>query len=314
MMDKPALLLIGAYPPWDMEALEQRFTVHRLWEAPDRAGFLAKVGLSVRALGTRGDLVVDAALTEALPALEIIACNGVGVDGIDLAYAKRRGIAVTNTPDVLTDDVADMGLALLLATARRIPAGDAFVRSGAWAEGPMALTTRFCRKRLGIVGLGRIGRAVARRAAGFDMEIAYCDLSRQPDVPYAWHADPVSLAGAVDFLIVCAAGGAGTRALIDVAVLEALGPAGMLVNIARGSIVDEAALLAALRARRIAAAGLDVFQGEPAIDPEFAALDNVVLQPHQASGTVETRKAMGRLVHDNLEAHFAGRPLLTPVV
>ena len=310
---KPGLLVVGPYAEAEMDALGRSFTLHRLWEATDKPSFLQQTGPRIRAIGTRGDLGASAGLINALPALEIIACFGVGIDAIDLPAARARGIHVTNTPDVLTEDVADMGLALLLATARRIPAGDVHVRSGAWSQGSMPLTTRFSGKRLGIVGLGRIGRAVARRAQGFGLSIAYTDQAPVPGQPFEFHADPVSLAGAVDFLIVCAAGGDGTRGLIDAKVLAALGSRGILVNISRGTVVDEPALLAALRNGTLGAAGLDVFHNEPHIDPGFAALPNVVLQPHHASGTVETRVAMGELVRANLEAHFAGRPLLTPV-
>jgi D-3-phosphoglycerate dehydrogenase len=235
------------------------------------------------------------------------------VDAIDLARARERGIRVTNTPDVLTEDVADMAWALLLATARRIPAGDAHVRSGAWAERAMAMTTRVWGKRLGVVGLGRIGRAVARRAEGFGMEVAYSGRTRREDAPYAWHPDPASLAAASDMLVVCAAGGAGTKGLVNAEAIAALGPNGILVNVSRGTVVDEAALLDALEDGGIAAAGLDVFGNEPKIDPRFLALENVVLQPHNSSGTRETRMAMASLVRDNLLAHFAGRPLPTPV-
>ncbi len=313
-MDKPGLLVIGPYPDADLAALAEDFSVFRLWQAKDPAALVAEVGPRVRAIGTRGELGADAALMAALPALEIVACYGVGVDAIDLDYARAHDIRVTNTPDVLTEDVADMGIALLLATARRIVAGDAHVRDGAWPAGAMALTTRVWGKRLGIVGLGRIGRAVARRAEGFGMTIAYCDPRRVTEVSYTWHPDPVALAREVDFLIVCAAGGADTRSLIGAAVLEALGPVGMWIIISRGSVVDEPALLAALRERRIAAAGLDVFLNEPRIDAGFRALDNVVLQPHNSSGTRETRAAMGRLVRDNLLAHFAGGAVPTPVI
>jgi D-3-phosphoglycerate dehydrogenase len=313
-MDKPELLVTGPYPDADMRAPVQDYHLHLLWEAADRPAYLKRVSAAVRGIATRGDLGADAALMDACSKLEIVACFGVGVDGIDLAHARARGIRVTNTPDVLTDDVADMGLALLLATAREIPRGDAYVRTGKWGSGQMELTTRFSGKRLGIVGLGRIGRAVARRATGFGVQIAYTDPVQASDVPYVWHPDAVSLADAVDFLIICAAGGSGTAQLIDAAMLKALGPDGILVNIARGSIVDEAALIDALTSGGIAGAGLDVFAHEPSINPAFLSLPNVVLQPHHASGTRETRRAMGQLVRDNLAAHFAGKPLLTPVV
>jgi D-3-phosphoglycerate dehydrogenase len=312
---KPGLLVLGPYAEEDLAALAQHFTVHRLWQAAERDAFIRQVAPKIRAIGTRGEIGASAELMAQLPALEIVACFGVGTDAIDLAYARSRRIRVTNTPDVLTEDVADLGWALLLATARRIPAGDAHVRSGAWAaHGPMALTTRVWGKRLGIVGLGRIGRAVARRAQGFGMAVAYTGRTRQADLDLDWHADAVSLAAWADMLVVCTAGGAGTQGLVGTAVLEALGPKGIVVNIARGSVVDEAALLHALRTGGIAAAGLDVFLNEPRIDEAFRTLDNVVLQPHHASGTVETRAAMGALVRENLVAHVTGAPLPTPVI
>lgn len=314
MAELPDLLVMGPYTDEELAALARHFTVHRLWEAPDREAFLAAIAPKVRAIGTRGEIGASAELIAMLPRLEIIACHGVGTDAIDLGAARARGIRVTNTPDVLTEDVADMGWALLLATARRIPCGDRYVRSGAWAKGHMPLTRRVQGKRLGIVGLGRIGSAVARRAAGFGMQVAYSGRSRHADAPWTWHPDPVALARESDFLIVCAAGGERTRNLIGAEALKALGPEGIVVNIARGSVVDETALLAALRDGTIAAAGLDVFWNEPRIDPAFATLENVVLQPHNASGTIETRAAMGRLVRENLVAHFAGQKLPTPVV
>jgi lactate dehydrogenase-like 2-hydroxyacid dehydrogenase len=312
-MNKPGLLVVGVLPDWDLEALAQRFTLHLLYEAPDRAAFLAQHGSSIRAIATKGELGADAAMMDACPGAKIIACYGVGVDAIDLAAARARGVAVTNTPGVLTEEVADMAFALLLATARAIPEGDAYVRNGAWAkQGPMRLTTRVWGKRLGIVGLGRIGQAIARRAEGFGMTIAYS--GRTPkDVPYAFHPSPAALAPHVDILVVSAAGGAATVGLVDRAAIEALPNGAIFVNVSRGTVVDEPALIAALQSGRIAAAGLDVFLNEPGIDPVFATFPNVVLSPHQASGTVETRKDMGALMRANLEAHFDGRPLPTPV-
>lgn len=312
-MDKPGLLVVGVLPDWDLEALARRFTLHLLYEAPDRAAFLAQHGPDIRAIATKGELGADAAMMDACPKAKIIACYGVGVDAIDLAAARARGVAVTNTPEVLTEDVADMAFALLLATARAIPEGDAYVRAGAWPkQGPMRLTTRVWGKRLGIVGLGRIGRAIARRAEGFGMSIAYSGRTRSP-LPYAYFPTPAALAPHVDIMIVSAAGGAATTGLVDRAAVEALNPGTIFVNVSRGSVVDEAALIEAIRSGRIAAAGLDVFHNEPNIDPVFATFDNVVLSPHQASGTVETRKAMGALMRENLDAHFDGRDLPTPV-
>jgi D-3-phosphoglycerate dehydrogenase len=312
-MDKPHLLVVGPLPQWDLDALKESYTVHRYWQAESKAKMLADHALDIRAVSTRGDLGADSNLIAALPRLEIIACYGVGVDGIDLAVAKSRGIHVTNTPDVLTDETADMGLALMLAIARRIPSGDRYVREGHWANANMALTTRLSGKRLGIVGLGRIGRAVAIRASAFGMPIAYFSRSSKADVAYEFVPSVKVLAARADFLIATLAGGAGTAKLINRSVLDALGPNGYFINISRGSVVDEPALIEALEQRRIAGAGLDVFLNEPNIDPRFMKLDNVVLQPHQGSATVETRKEMGRIMRENLAAHFAGRPLLMPV-
>jgi D-3-phosphoglycerate dehydrogenase len=313
-MQAPDLLIIGPYPDWDMKPLEADFTVHKYWEADDPEAFVAERADKIRAMATRGDKGANAALIEALPNLEVIACYGVGFDAIDIDCARDRGVRVTNTPDVLTEDVADFGLALLLGTARMIPQGDQHVRSGAWSAGPLPLATRLFGKRLGVVGMGRIGAAVAKRAAGFDMQISYYDINKRDDLPYRHVPDLVALAEDCDFLIVTVAGGAATSKIVNVDVLKALGPTGMLINISRGSTVDQVALLDALEAGTIGAAGLDVFEVEPLEEPRFVALDNVVLQPHQASATIETRKAMGQLVRDNLTAHFAGKPLLTPVV
>lgn len=314
MSDKPGLLVVGELPDWDLEALSRRFTLHLLYKAPDRAALLREHGPSIRAISTKGEIGADGILMDACPNCEIIACYGVGVDAIDLAAARARGIPVTNTPDVLTEEVADLAIGLLLAAARRIPAGDAWVRSGSWArQGPMPLTTRVYGRRLGIVGLGRIGKAIARRAEGFGMPISYSARERKPEVPYTWYPTPAALAAQVDTLVVSAAGGAATRGLVDRAAIKALPQGAIFVNVARGTVVDEAALLDALRSGRLAAAGLDVFLNEPNIDPAFLDLPHVVLQPHAASGTVETRKAMGELMRANLEARMEGRPLLTEV-
>jgi len=304
---KPDVLLTRAAAPAVVEALEARFDLHRLWEASDRDAFLAEIGPKIRGVATDGGAGASAELMAALPHLEIVAVNAVGLDAVDLAYAASRGIVVTNTPDVLTEDVADMALALLLAAAREIVAGDAHVRSGAWAaRGNRPLTRRVNGKRAGILGLGRIGRAVARRLAAMNVQVAYHN--RRPiESPYLYYPDAAALARDVDFLIVTAAGGEGSRRLVDRDVLDALGPDGVLVNVARGSVVDESALVDALREGRLGAAGLDVFEDEPNVPEVLRALPNVVLQPHHASGTVETRAAMGELVVRNLEAHFAGR-------
>jgi lactate dehydrogenase-like 2-hydroxyacid dehydrogenase len=312
-MTKPEIAMVGAYPAWDMEAIDAAYTAHRLWEAEDRDAFIDKIGANVRAIATRGELGASADLMRRFPKLEIVSCYGVGTDAIDLSYARAHGIRVTNTPDVLTNDVADLGIALMLATARQIPQADSFVRDGSWAKGNMPLVTRVCGKKVGIVGMGRIGQAIARRAGGFDCEIAYTSRTPKAEIPYRYFDTAASLADWAEFLIVIVSGGEGTKDIINAEVLSALGPNGFLINISRGTTVDEAALLEALETGRIKGAGLDVFRNEPKIDARFMALPNVVLHPHHGSGTIETRQAMGKLVRDNLAAHFAGADLLTPV-
>ncbi len=308
------ILMTGPYPNWDMADLEAKYRVHKLWQTDDKDALISSHVDAIRAIATRGELGASAVLMAKLPKLEIVSCYGMGTDAIDLAYARENGIRVTNTPDVLTEDVADIGIGLLLAVARQIPQADAYVRDGSWRKANMPLVTRVYGKRLGIVGMGRIGKAVARRASAFDCEIAYFGTRKHDDLPYGFVGDLVDLARRSEFLMVTLAGGEGTRNIVNSEVLAALGPDGILVNIARGSTVDETALLAALESGAIKGAGLDVFWNEPTIDERFAKLSNVVLQPHHGSGTVETRKAMGQLVRDNLSAHFGGQTLLTPVV
>jgi lactate dehydrogenase-like 2-hydroxyacid dehydrogenase len=310
-MKQIEILATAPLMPSVMEALGDSYVVHRLWEAAERAALFAEHGSRIRAIATNGSIGADAALLDQLPALEIISCFGVGVDAIDLAGAARRGIAVTTTPGVLVDDVADQALALLLAVSRKIVAADRHVREGKWARSELVLTRRVSGKKAGILGLGDIGKALAERLAALGMSISYCNRSVAA-VPYRFVADLEALAADSDFLIITASGAASTRNLVNASVLDALGPQGFLVNVARGSIIDEPALISALQNGRIAGAGLDVFWDEPNPSPAFSALDNVVLAPHAASGTVETRAAMGQLVIDNLAAHFSGKPLLTP--
>lgn len=313
-MTRPGVLVIGPYPPGDLELLEAHYDVHRYWEAADKPALLRDQAEHIRAIASRGDLAVPAEMIAALPVLEMIGIYGVGTDGVDLAAARARGISVTNTPDVLTGETADIALALMLAQARQVPKGDAYVRSGTWAEkGNMPLATRLHGKRVGIVGLGRIGKAVARRCAGFDMRIAYFGRATQVDQPYTYFSSLTDLAADSDYLVATLAGGAATAKLITADVLKALGVKGVFINIARGSVVDEQALLVALETKTIGGAGLDVYLNEPKIDPRFYALENTVLMPHVGSATVETRRAMAQLMRDNIAAHFAGRPLLTPV-
>lgn len=315
-MSKIEILQVGPYPAWDEGPLGEAFTMHRWFEVTDKPGFLASHGGAIRGIATRGELGASRALIEALPKLEIISVYGVGYDAVDLAAARERGIRVTNTPDVLTKDVADLGIAMMLAQARGVIGAETWVRSGDWAKrGLYPLKSSVTGKRAGVLGLGRIGYEVARRLAAFDMDIAYTDVEVKPFADgWTFVADAVALAERSDFLFVTLAASAATRHIVGPAVIEALGPAGMLINISRASNIDEAALLDALESRRLGSAALDVFEGEPNLNPRFLTLDNVLLQPHHASGTVETRQAMGRLVRENLTAHFAGRPLLTPVI
>jgi len=308
----PLLGLAIALTQFGAVSHEFGHAVEALYEAADRAATLRRLAPDVAVVVTSGGAGIDRATIAALPQLKLIACFGVGVDAIDLAAARERQIAVTNTPDVLTEEVADLALGLLLATARRIVAGDRYVRAGRWPGGAMPLASRVHGKRLGIVGMGRIGQAIATRGLAFGLQIAYHGPRPKP-VPYRYEPDPVALARGVDFLIAACPGGAATRGLVSRAVLEALGPQGLFVNIARGSVVDETALVELLVAGRLGAAGLDVFADEPNVPAALFALDQVVLQPHQASATHETRAAMGQLVVDNVAAFFAGRPLLTPV-
>ena len=304
--------MVGPMMPHVMEALDSDFTVHRLWEAADKKALLAKVSDKVRGIATSGHLGASAEMIDALPKLEIIGCYGVGVDAIDLAHAAKRGVIVTNTPDVLNDDVANMAIALLLATSRQLCLGDRYVREGKWLHGAMHLTRAIRGRQLGILGLGRIGKDIARKAEAFDMKIAYHGRSKQ-DVPYSYYPDLVEMARDSDFLVAICPGGPATDKIVNRAVLDAIGPEGTFINVARGSVVDEPELVAALKDGRLGAAGLDVFAAEPKVPEELLAMDQVVLQPHAASATQETRRAMGDLVVENLRAHFAGKPAVTPV-
>jgi lactate dehydrogenase-like 2-hydroxyacid dehydrogenase len=310
---KPELVMVGPMMPHVMEALDSDFIVHRLWEAADPDALLKQVGAGVRAIATSGHLGASAAMMDVLPKLEIIGCYGVGVDAIDLTHAAKRKVIVTNTPDVLNDDVANMAIALLLATSREICNGDRYVRAGKWLERPMHLTRSLRGKRLGILGLGRIGKDIASKAEVFGLELAYHGRRKQDDVSYRYYADLVEMARDSDYLIAICPGGAATDKIVNRAVLDALGPEGVFINVARGSVVDEPALVAALRDGRLGGAGLDVFAAEPKVPAALLTMDQVVLQPHAASATHETRRAMGDLVVDNLRAHFAGKPALTPV-
>jgi lactate dehydrogenase-like 2-hydroxyacid dehydrogenase len=313
MSTKPTVMQLGPLLPLVEQGLVANYTHLHLGKAPDAAAFLATHAASVDAVVSSGKTGVAAGLLDALPNLKLVAHFGVGYDNVDVEHARKRGVVVTNTPDVLTDCVADLAMALLVDVARGISAGDRYVRAGRWLAAPMPLATRVSGKRLGILGLGRIGRAIAARAEGFDMEIRYHNRRQVPDSPYRYEHSLADLARWCDFLMLATSGGEATRGIVSGAVIEALGPKGFLVNIARGSVVDQPALVAALRERRIAGAALDVFADEPRVPGELLALDNVVLTPHIASATTETRAAMGQLVLDNLASFFGTGRTLTPV-
>lgn len=290
----------------------------RVVEGYDEASFqsvLAGGTKGIRGLVTSGGhkLVIDDALLAQFPDLEIVSVNGVGYDKVDVAAARKRKVEVTNTPDVLTDEVADLTVGLLLATIRRIPAGDRYVRDGKWISAAFPLSGSLRGRSVGIVGLGRIGQAVATRLSAFGVPVSYCGRNRQQGVDYPYFATPAALAEAVDILIVMTAGGASTSRLIDADVLEKLGPNGILINTSRGSVVEEAALVAALETKRLFAAGLDVYDDEPRVSEALIRLDNVVLLPHVGSATTVTRRAMGQLVADNLSGWFSGKSALSPV-
>ena len=312
-MSRPDVLVVWPIRPEQMAELDRTYTLHRYDEAADKDGFLNGTAASIRAAVTTGGHGFTADLLDRLPNLELVGSSGVGLDKIDVAACRARGVPVTNTPDVLNDDVADLAFGLVIACLREMPQGHAYVTSGEWGRrGMMHLTTTLSGKTLGIVGLGRIGREIADRARAFKMRVAYTGRTRQ-DVPFDYVPDLVELARRSDVLMLTVPGGEATRNLVGREVLEALGPKGWLVSVARGSVVDEPALIAALEAGTIRGAGLDVYWNEPNVDPELVALPNVVFYPHHSSGTVETRAAMSQLVVDNLAAHFAGKPLLTPV-
>jgi len=311
---KPEVVIVAKVLQRTQVILEKEFNLLKFYEAADRDAFLKEAAPRARGLATFGAAGADSGLMDALPKLEIISHFGVGVDSIDLAAAKRRGLIVTNTPDVLNDCVADTAMSLVLNVLRRFPQSESYLRSGYWlTRGAYPLTTSVGGKVLGVLGLGRIGEAIARRAEAFGMKIRYHNRSKKA-VSYAYDADAVSLAKNSDVLLVVTPGGAETSKIVNAKVLDALGPEGYVVNISRGSTIDETVLLAYLKDKRIAGAGLDVFETEPAVNPEFFALQNAVIYPHVASATNETRFAMGMLQVDNLRAHFAGKPVLTRVV
>jgi lactate dehydrogenase-like 2-hydroxyacid dehydrogenase len=314
--DSARILQVGPLKPSLTETLRTKYDALVLPADPaERAGFLTTHGAHVTAVVTSGRTGVDAALMSALPALGAVVNFGVGYDTTDVDAAAAAGVGVSNTPDVLTDCVADTAVGLMIDALRRFTDADRYLRAGRWpVDGNYPLTRQVSNSRVGIIGMGRIGGAIAKRLSAFGCTISYHNRHRVADSPYRYAVSPVELARDVDVLVVAAAGGSGTRRLIDADVLEALGPQGYLINIARGSVVDEDALVAALGAGRLAGAGLDVFVDEPNVPVELLRMDNVVLLPHVGSGTVETRAAMEALTLRNLDEFLATGQLVTPVL
>lgn len=301
------IMLLSSVPTFMMNDLQQEYVLHDHAHILDPEAF-TKVTAFV---GVGSTAKVDRKLLAMFPNVKMISIFGVGYDGVDVAAVKERGIQVTHTPDVLTDDVADLAMGLILSIGRRIPQSDKFVRNGDWVSEPFTMTHKVTGTRLGVVGFGRIGQAIAKRAAAFDMSIAYTGRRAKTNAPYRFYASASELAANSDYLVVAVPGGDDTKNMINAQVLKALGPKGIVVNIARGSVIDQKALIQALKDKSIAGAGLDVFWDEPNIDPQFFKLQNVVLTPHNGSNTHETRRAMADLALANLKAFFDERPLFT---
>ncbi|SOE48958.1 2-hydroxyacid dehydrogenase [Orrella dioscoreae] len=317
MTTKPRVLQIGplAGSPSAQERLQASYTPLELWKQEDKAAFIAREAQDVRVVVTTASFGCPADVINALPKLEAICSWGVGYDSIDVEAAHARKVLVSNTPDVLTDCVADLAWGLMLGVSRRIAQGDRYVREGSWGQvhGAFPLGVRVSGKKLGIVGLGRIGEAIARRGTGFDMDVRYHSRRQRNDTDYGYEASLESLAAWADYLVIATVGGPSTRHLINAPVLDALGPQGIIVNIARGSVIDEAAMVEALSSGKLGGAGLDVFEHEPKVPDALKKMDSVVLLPHVGSATLETREAMAGMLFDNLASFFADGKVITPV-
>jgi lactate dehydrogenase-like 2-hydroxyacid dehydrogenase len=303
------IMLVSQLPTFMMNDLSRDYMVHNHTHINDPQALARTTAL----IGIGSEAKVDRKLLSMLPHVKLISVFGVGYDGIDVQAAKERGIMVTHTPDVLTDDVADLALGLMLSIGRRIPQADRFVRNADWVTEPFAMTHKMTGARLGLVGMGRIAKGIAKRAAAFDMSIAYTSRQAKPELPFTYYPNATALAAQVDYLVVAVPGGVDTQHMINADVLKALGNKGFVINIARGSVIDQPALIEALKNKTIAGAGLDVFWDEPKVDAELRKLQNVVLTPHIGSNTHETRRAMADLALANLHAFFNHQPLLTPV-
>ena len=316
MAAKADVLLLGPAMPLIVEGIDRNFTLHKFWEARDRDALISELGGKIKAMaaGGGGHAAIDGAFMSKFPRLEIISSFGVGYDHVDAKWAGEHGIIVTNTPDVLNEEVADTALGLLLCTVRELPQSERYLRAGKWLNAAYPLTRATLRDRtVGMVGMGRIGQAIARRLEAFGVPVVYHSRKPQSSVSYKYYPNLLDMAKDVDTLMIIVPGGASTRNMINMDVMKALGPEGIVINMARGTVVDEPALIKALQDRTIMAAGLDVFVEEPKVPAELIAMDNVVLLPHVGSASVYTRRAMGQLVVDNLLAWKDGKAPLTPV-
>jgi len=314
-MSKPEVLLVGNKKPVIVNGLADAVTLHALIDAPDREAFLKAIAPKIGGIAVAYTAdKVDAAFMQRFPNLKIVSSFGVGYDHVDAKWAGEHGIVVTNTPEVLDEEVADTAIGLLLSTVRELPQGERYLRAGKWPQGGYRLSRATLRNRtIGMVGLGRIGRAIARRLDAFGVPVVYHSRKPQPGVTYKYYPKLIDMARDVDTLMLIVPGGAGTKNLINKEILEALGPEGIVINMARGSVIDEAALIEALKNKTILSAGLDVFVNEPHVPPELLAMEDVVLLPHLGSASVYTRTLMDQLVVDNLLAWVNGKPPLTPV-
>ncbi|CNC84786.1 2-hydroxyacid dehydrogenase [Yersinia intermedia] len=310
---KQAVLIIAPVMDYLTDKLEQTFTVHKLFQVTDHAEFFAKQGQNIKGIVTRGDIGVSNEVLALLPEVQIISIFGVGTDAVDLATTHERNIIVTTTPGVLTDDVADTALGLIIATSRRLCLADKFLRAGQWPHSTLPLSSKVTGKRLGVFGMGQIGQAIARRAAGFDMQIAYTDKAHNETLPYQYVPDLMSLASQSDILVVAISGGKDSAGLVNKTIFAAMPNHAILINIARGSMVNQDDLILALQQQNIGGAGLDVFADEPNVPLALIEMDNVVLLPHIASATTETRIQMSDIVFSNILAHFSGEKAPTAI-
>jgi len=311
---KKNMLLVGRATPRMMDQFEDHFVIHKLAEIDDLKAFLDEQGSTIEAIATNGHDGVKPELMDALANLKVISCFGVGYDAIDAGHAAERGILVTHTPNVLNNDVANTAIMLMLAVSRSLVRDDNWVRSGNWkSQGNAPLTRSIEEKPVGILGMGRIGQKIAEKLQAFSCEVVYHSRNEKPDVPYRYYDDLIRMAQDVDYLVVITPGGAATHHLVNRQVIEALGPEGMLVNVARGSVVDETELVKALEDGRLGGAALDVFENEPDVPEPLLRMDNVVLTPHVGSATVETRQAMGDLTVENLTRFFGEGRVTSPV-